>query len=173
MVDFRGNIEKQLEAYAPYIKGNLLASLVAIKGMSGPAELSGDPPFSSLDGFALDKAFGRLGWGFGSLDTRVWLGIALSVSGRPTLTSQELRYICEVVDPLTIVALDNAARIALIDAFTSAEEGFMADFTSGTETWALGRHLVSVDGFEAALDDEAAKQRVWAQLKRCVPASIR
>ncbi|MCL1847626.1 MAG: hypothetical protein FWF91_06660 [Coriobacteriia bacterium] len=173
MLDYRENSLLQLEAYAPYLIGNPLASLVAIKGIPGSAELAGELPFSGDDGLALDKAFGRLGWGFGSLDTRIWLGVALSLPNQPTLTAQQLQLICETVDPLALVALDDPARLALIHAFTSAEEGLLIDFTSGTEASVLGRRLYSVEGFEAALADEKDKQKAWAQLKRCVPSTIR
>ena len=172
MVDFHENIKQQIEPFLAHISGSLLASLVVIKGLPGSAELAGAPPFSGADGLALDKAFGRLGWGFGSLDTRMWFGLALFSPDQPTLTPQELRFICELIDPLLIVTLDDPARLALIDAFISEEEAYMADFTPGAENWVLGRHLVSVDGFEAALEDEALKQRAWAQLKRCTNKAL-
>ena len=173
MIDFRENTARQLKAHAPHMEGSLLTALVVVKGTPGPAELAGNLPFSGPDGLALDKAFASLGWGFGSLDTRLWLGVVLALPDRPALSPQELRYICEVVDPLSIVALDALAHTALSEAFVSAEEGFLADFTPGGEAWVLGRHLVSVEGFEAALTNEATKQRAWAQLKRCVPFSPR
>jgi len=172
-IDFRSTMTQQLEAFLPYLTGNLLTTLIAIKGVLGPAELAGNAPFSGPDGLALDKAFGRLDWGYGSFDTRVWLGVVLSLPHHPVLTAKELRLICEVVDPLAIVALDDTAHNLLSAAFVSTEEGFLADFTPGAQTWVLGRHLVSVRGFEAALADEAAKQRAWAQLKRCTPPSPR
>jgi len=171
-IDYSKTITQQLEAFLPHICGNPLASLVVIKGIPGPREAAGDKPFSGQDGLALDKAFGRLGWGFGSQSTRMWFGIALSPASAPTLSPQSLRSICELIDPLTIVALDDKARLACIEAFSQAEEGFLADFTSGRQTWVLGRHLISVAGFEAALDDDAQKQKVWAQLKRCVPPQM-
>ena len=173
MVDFRENITEQLQAYAPYIRGNPLASLIAVKGSPGLAELAGDPPFSGADGLALDKAFGRLGWGFGSHDTRIWFGIVLSRPNHPRLSAQELRLICEIVDPHVIAALDDIARLALIEAFCPVEKSLQADFVSGGEYRVLGRHLVSIEGFEASLADEASKQKAWAQLKRCVFPSLR
>lgn len=171
-MDFRMNITQQLEAYSCFLEGNPLASLVAVKGVRGLAEAAGKPAFSGEDGLALDKAFGALGWGFGSRDTRMWLGIMLFVDNRTSLDPEDLRMICETVDPLCIVALDDKARISCIKAFAPTGAGSMAGFALGSEVWILGRHLVSVDGFEASLGSEASKQRVWAQLKRCVPPSI-
>jgi hypothetical protein len=167
VVDFHAEITRQLEPFAPCVIGDPLASLVALKGRPGEAELGGDIPFRGADGLALDKAFGRLGWGFGTDDTRRWCGILLACPDRPPLSPQDLRLICEIVDPLAIVSLDEPARTSLIGAFESAEEGFLADFTPGSQTWILGRHLVSVEDFEDSLTDEGAKQKAWAQLRRC------
>jgi hypothetical protein len=183
VVDFRADREQQLEPFAAHISGNPLASLMAVKGKPGAAERAKAAPFSGDDGLALDKAFGRLGWGYGSQDTRAWFGLVLALPDAladprpnscsdplpdlPALSARDLRLICEIIDPLTIVALDDTARTALIEAFISTEEGFLADFTPGSQIRILGRQLVSVEGFEDALSDEAAKQKVWAQLKRC------
>jgi hypothetical protein len=166
-INFRVNITQQLEPFAPYVVGDLLAPLVALKGKPGEAELGEGIPFCGADGLALDKAFGRLGWGFGTDDTRRWCGILLVRPDRPPLSPQNLRLICEIVDPLAIVSLDETARASLVDAFGSTEEGFLADFTPGSQTWILGRHLVSVENFEDSLADEGTKQKAWAQLKRC------
>ncbi|MDR1013585.1 MAG: hypothetical protein LBL86_01210 [Coriobacteriales bacterium] len=171
MTDLYASIGQQLEPFAAHMAGNPLASLVAVKGMPGRAERDGGTPFSGEDGFALDKAFGRLGWGFGSQDTRVWLGILLppasEESPRGGRSALDLRLVCEIVDPLAIVALDEPARIALIDAFGPSEGSLPTELAPGAEAQALGRRLVSVEDFEASLADEAAKQKAWAQLKRC------
>jgi hypothetical protein len=167
VVDFRVDREQQLEPFVAYISGNPLASLMVVKGKPGAAERAKAAPFSGDDGFALDKAFGRLGWGYGSQDTRTWFGLVLALPNLPSISARDLRLICEIIDPLTIAALDDAARTALIEAFASTEEGFLADFTPGSETRILGRHLISIEDFEDALPDETAKQKVWAQLKRC------
>jgi hypothetical protein len=167
VVDFQVNITRQLEPFALCVIGDPLASLVALKGKPGEAELGGGAPFSGADGLALDKAFGRLGWGFGTGDTRRWCGILLGHPDRPPLSPQDLRLLCEIIDPLAIVSLDEPARTSLISAFESAEEGFLADFTPGSQTGILGRHLVSVEDFEDSLADERTKQKAWAQLKRC------
>jgi hypothetical protein len=184
MIDFRENAIQRLKSFAPHIVGDPLASLVAVKGKPGKAESAGGDPFSGEDGFALDKAFGRLGWGLGSQNTRVWCGVLLASPVAPpppaltpppapalppALSAGDLRLICEIVDPLAIVALDDEARLALIKAFESTEDGFLADFTPGATTTSLGRQLISVENFEDALANETTKQVAWAQLKRCVP----
>jgi len=173
VIDLRSNIAEQLKAYTPYIRGNVLASLIAIKGTPGPAELAGKQPFSGTDGLALDKAFGHLGWGFGSQSTRIWLGILPNLPGLPTLGPSELRLVCEIVDPLAIVTLDEAARLAIIETFSAVNKNMKADLKPGAECRILGRQIVSVEGFEESLADEDAKQKAWAQLKRCLPPFVR
>jgi hypothetical protein len=161
MIDLSTEREQELKAFATQTSGDIFASLVLVKGRAGAAERRGNPPFSGADGLALDKAVGRLGWGYGSRDTRTWFGIVLPLDAR------DLRFVCEIIDPLALVALDEEARIALIEAFEPVAEGLAEHFTPGAEAWVLGRQLVSVEGFEDALGDEATKQRVWGQLKRC------
>lgn len=34
-----------------------------------------------------------------------------------------------------------------------------------------GRRVLALDGFEAALTDKAAKQRMWAYIKQLTPAA--
>lgn len=167
MVDFSVNVHQRLEPFAACVTGDPFASLMVVKGKPGAAERAGKPPFSGDDGLALDKAFGRLGWGFGSRDTRRWFGVLLATAEHPALSASQLRLICEVIDPLAIVVLDEEARVALLDAFSPGEADVLARFSPGAQVQVLGRQLVSVTGFEEALTDEAAKQRVWVQLKRC------
>jgi hypothetical protein len=168
VVDFRADIEQQLKPFTAYLSGDVFASLVAVKGKPGQAEREGAAPFGGSDGLALDKSFGRLGWGFGSQDTRTWLGVLLAPSGQAVLTAHKLRLLCEIVDPLVLVALDEQARLVLQDAFAHDEKSLAAAFAPGSVATALGRTLISVEGFEDALADADAKQKVWAQLKRCV-----
>lgn len=166
MIDFPAIRASQLKPFVSYHTGNAFASLLALKEKPGKTEFEGGLPFSGADGLALDKAFGKLGWGFGSGDTRTWSGILLAPHNQTELSSDELRLICEIIDPLTIVALDEGARVALIAAFTSAEEGMLINFLPGKQCEVLGRRLVSVEGFEDSLADDHAKQKAWAQLKQ-------
>jgi hypothetical protein len=161
MIDFSIARRQQLKPFAAQVTGNPFASLVLVKGRPNAAEREGAAPFSGADGLALDKAVGRLGWGYGSRDTRVWFGILLP------LAASDLRLLCEIVDPLAIVTLDEEARVALIDALGPDGEGAPARLAPGAQGQILGRRLTSVEGFEDALADEGAKQRAWAQLKRC------
>ncbi|HBT94660.1 MAG TPA: hypothetical protein DEB24_00395 [Coriobacteriia bacterium] len=165
-MDFRETVIENLAPYRPYYSGDELASLVAIKGDPGVAERENGAAFSGEDGTALDKSFGHLGWGYGSKDTRTWFGILIAPIGKTPLTSSELRLLCEIVDPLIIVALDEAARVALNEAFSSHDGKATTTLERGKQATVFGRKLVSVDGFEQALSDDSEKQRVWAQLKQ-------
>ncbi|MDR3307940.1 MAG: hypothetical protein LBS58_03450 [Coriobacteriales bacterium] len=155
MVDFTAIATQQLEPFAGSVIGNPLGTVVAVKGEGGRG-------FSADESVALDKAFVALDWGDGA-----WCGVLLRAEGVPALDAAALRLVIEVVDPLVVVALDEAARRVLVDAFTGAETGFPVDVAPGRSVYCAGRLLVSVDGFEASLDDEARKQRAWAQFKQC------
>jgi hypothetical protein len=159
----RADIEEQLRPFATAIDGDVLASLMVIKARPSAAEVEGGPPFSGKDGAALDAAFEHLGWGGLTGEVRPWLGLLLP----PKIEDGSLRAICETVDPLAIVTLDEGARLALIAAFETVEEQLAIDFVAGGQAQALGRLLVSVEDFEDSLSDEEAKQKAWAQLRRC------
>jgi hypothetical protein len=168
MLDLRSTIENRLAPFAPYRSGDAFASLMALKGRPGEAERKGNVPFSGADGLALDKAFGTLGWGFGSKDTRTWFGVLLAPKNQSQLTPDELRLLCEIVDPLVIVTLDEDARIALSGAFASTNDDSLVDFVSGGQCEVFGRRFVSVEDFEDSLADADSKQKAWAQLKNCM-----
>ncbi|MDR3315862.1 MAG: hypothetical protein LBS98_05225 [Coriobacteriales bacterium] len=165
MIDLRAGLTIQLAPYAACLAGSPLARVLTVKGVAGAAEQAGGAPFSGEDGSALKKSLAVLGW-----SDEDWCGVLLALApNTTTLTPGELRELCEIIDPTAIITLDEVARQAVVKAFVSTEEGFLAEFTAGAESKVLGRRLISVDGFEASLADPHAKQRVWAQLKRCVP----
>ena len=47
--------------------------------------------------------------------------------------------------------------------------GLMAMLAPGLVAHVLGRRVLALDGFEAALADGRAKQRMWAYLKQLPP----
>jgi hypothetical protein len=142
-------------------RGALMAQVVAVKGLPGPAEATGGAAMSGADGTALAKALEALGW-----DPR---GVFYTLSRpepaiEPARRAERLRVQIESVDPAAVVALDPEAAEDLVEAF-----GCEPLRPGATPLRVLGRHLVAVDGFEAALADPKAKQRVWAQLKSLKP----
>lgn len=137
-------------------RGDLLARVVAVKGLPGPAEVAGGDACSGADGEALAKALEALAHDPASVFctlSRPEPGIELE------RRSDRLRAQIEAVDPSLVLALDAEAAEDLAAAFGVAPLRF------GRETRVLGRRLVAVDGLEASLTDPARKRRVWSQLK--------
>ncbi|MDR2035306.1 MAG: hypothetical protein LBP91_01330 [Coriobacteriales bacterium] len=149
-----------LQPWLVHLHGNRFASVLAIKGQPGEAENKGQPPFFGSDGEALESAFVALGWGSNN-----WCGIALDLPGKGVVSEQDLRMLIEIIDPTVLLALDRMAALKLKESYgellpSIPEPGIM--------TKLLGRALVFVDGFEAALtsqQEDEAKRRAWQQLK--------
>jgi hypothetical protein len=160
-------VELGLQPFAGYLAGCPETLVLVIKGQAGAAEAGGGKPFSGPDGEALDKALSALGWSAGG-----WLGVLLTAPGLEPLSAEQLRLLCEIVDPLLIIALDEVARQSLREAFARPRPGLAADFEPGARSQMLGRVFVSVDGFESSLADQAAKQRCWAQLKQAAKQTV-
>jgi hypothetical protein len=150
--EFSAYIDRPPEACAEVL-------VMAVKGLRGVAEDAGGAPLSGADGKALASAFAALGW-----VQDAWCGLVLSPAEGPFLAGERLALCVELIDPRTIVALDDAARTA----FEAAWGVLLPSAASGpqTATDARGRLFVSVDGFESALASERRKQLVWAQLKQ-------
>jgi len=141
-------------------RGSLMAGVMLVKGLPGPAEASGGSAMSGADGEALGKALEALGWNEGD---------AFHTLSRPNpdidavRRAERLRLQAEAVDPQVVVALDTDAAVDLAHAFG------LPELKPGRVLVAGGRRLLAVEGFEASLGDERAKRRVWSQLKHAVP----
>ena len=61
-------------------------------------------------------------------------------------------------------------REAYADALVVIEDFDEAMLKPGLVAHVLGRRVLTLDGFEAALADKAEKQRMWAYLKQLPPA---
>ena len=152
------------EALGPWLQhlyGNRFARIVAIKGEPGESERKGKPPFFGVDGEALESAFVALDW-----SSNNWCGIAIDLPGKGVIGAGDLPLLIETIDPIALLALDEKAATALQDGY--GVELLPCIPQPGKRIKILGRTLVFVDGFEAALasDDKGeAKQRVWKQLK--------
>ena len=141
--------------------GALLAEIAAVKGLPGPAEASGGAALSGADGAALGKALQALGW---AADT-VFYTLSRPEPGMDhKRAADRLRMQLEAVDPQVIVVLDAEAASDVAEAFGCARPE-----PGGSPLRVLGRRIVAIGGFEAALADPKAKQRVWAQLKAAKP----
>ena len=142
-------------------RGALLAEVAVVKGLPGPAEATGGAALSGADGDALAKALEALGWDAATIFytlSRPEPGIDTSRRG------DRLRLQLESVDPRAIVALDAEAAADIAAAFGCEEP-----VPGAVPLRVLGRQIVAVSGFEAALADPKAKQRVWGELKSARP----
>lgn len=151
----------ELEPWRAHLHGNRFASVLAIKGEPGPAERAGKPPFFGEDAQALESAFVTMGFESGS-----WCGIALELPEKESIDALELRLLIETIDPQALVALDHCAILLLQEAYGVELMPVIPE--PGKKSRILGRALVYVEGFEAALasnDGGEAKKRVWNELK--------
>jgi hypothetical protein len=140
--------------------GALLAEVVLVKGLPGPAEASGGCALSGADGEAARKALAALGWGRD--------GVFCTLSRPESHDSadhgaQRLRLQIEAVNPALVLALDAEAAEDVARAFG------VDGLPLGKEMRVLGRRIVAVDGLEASLSEPARKQRVWRQLQAAKP----
>lgn len=170
---------KGLEARGVRMAGNAFSPVVLVKGELNDAERSGDPLLSGADGTALRAALGAIGWE--PQDLCVLAAVAGSgdeaVAGG--LTAGELlpvdlfREALEALDPEAVILLDDAAadllRETYADALAIVEDFDTAMLKPGLIASVLGRRVLALDGFEAALSQPAEKQRMWAYLKQMPP----
>jgi hypothetical protein len=167
------SLEAQLAPYRAYVSGEILASVLVVKGTAGAAERAGGAPVSGAVGEALEKALAAGGWPMGS-----WCGLLLAPldPGVNPLEPAEFRLLCEIIDPQVLITLDEEAERALVLAFASQGEKLggassTLDSRPGAQTSVLGRRVIRVENFEEALGDADAKQRPWAQLKTASPSA--
>lgn len=170
---------KGLEARGVRMAGNAFSPVVLIKGELNDAERSGEPLLSGADGTALRAALGAIGWEpqdlcvlaavAGSVDEAVAGGLT---AGEP-LPVDLLREALEALDPEAVILLDDAAadllRETYADALAIIEDFDTAMLKPGLIAPVLGRRVLALDGFEAALSQPAEKQRMWAYLKQMPP----
>lgn len=168
-----------LEARGVRMAGNAFSPVVLVKGELNDAERSGEPLLSGADGTALRAALGAIGWEpqdlcvlaavAGSGDAAVADGLT---AGEP-LPVDLFREALEALDPEAVILLDDAAagllRETYADALAIIEDFDTAMLKPGLIAPVLGRRVLALDGFEAALSQPAEKQRMWAYLKQMPP----
>jgi uracil-DNA glycosylase len=141
-------------------RGAILAEVAVVKGLPGPAEVSGGAALSGADGDAATKALGALGYA----EDVVYFTLSRPGSGiDPERMAARLRAQIEAVDPLLILAVDDEAASDVAAAFGIEKPAY------GRAERVLGRRFVAVGGLEASLTDPARKRRVWEQLKAARP----
>jgi hypothetical protein len=135
--------------------GDPMAAVALVKGVPGPAEVSGGDVLSGPDGEAVAKALAALGYSGTLFATLTRSDPAKAPEG----ASARLREQIEAVEPDLVIALDAAAAEDLSLAFGCPL------LKPGHAVRVLGRRLLSLSGMEASLGDEQRKAAVWAEFR--------
>ncbi len=151
------------------IVGNACSPIVLVKGDLDEAERSGGELAAGPDGAALRKALGAIG--YAPEDFCVLASVAVG----ETLPCELFREALEALDPEAVLLLDNNAadvmRETYADMLVAIDDFDTAMLKPGLVAHVQGRRVLALDGFEAALTDKAAKQRMWAYIKQLTPAA--
>ena len=141
------------------------------------AERSGGELAAGPDGAALRKALGAIGYApedFCVLASVAGVGDGAVAVGE-TLPCELFREALEALDPEAVLLLDNNAADAMretyADMLVAIDDFDTAMLKPGLVAHVQGRRVLALDGFEAALTDKAAKQRMWAYIKQLTPAA--
>lgn len=161
---------ESLEERGVRIAGVATSPIVLVKGELNEAERAGGELLAGADGTALRACLSKLG--FAPED---FCALACSTKDGEPLGNDLFREALEALDPEAVIVLDNTARDLLretyADALVAIDDFDTAMLKPGLVAHVLGRRVLALDGFEAALSDKAAKQRMWAYLKQIKPAA--
>ena len=171
-----------LVARGVLLAGNAFSPVVLVKGELNDAERSASIALlSGADGEALRSALSAIGWApedfcaLASVAGAGEAGVAPTVPAGSPLPSPLFREALEALDPEAVILLDDAAadamREAYVDALALVDDFDCALLKPGLVAHVLGRRVLALDGFEAALADPKEKQRMWAYLKQMPPLS--
>lgn len=161
------------------VDGNAFSPVVLVKGELNEAERAGGELLAGADGAALRSALGAIG--YAPEDFCALAAVAgeaepaerVAAPGEP-LPPALFREALEALDPEAVIVLDDAAadvmRETYADALAAIEDFNEAMLQPGLVAHVLGRRVLALDGFEAALAEPREKQRMWAYLKQLPPA---
>ena len=159
--------------------GNAFSPIMLVKGVLNAAELAGGDLLAGDDGTALRSALTAIGWApedfcaLASVAGAGEEGVVPAVAPGDVLPQEFFREALEALDPEAVVLLDDAAADAMRDAYADAlvaiDDFNTAMLKPGLVAHVLGRRVLALDGFEAALSDPHEKQRMWAYLKQLSP----
>ena len=151
------------------IAGNACSPIVLVKGDLDDAERAGG-----------ELAAGPLGAiGYAPEDFCVLASVAGAgdgaVAAGEDLPCELFREALEALDPEAVLLLDDRAadtmRETYADMLVAIDDFDTAMLKPGLVAHVQGRRVLALDGFEAALTDKAAKQRMWAYIKQLTPAA--
>lgn len=167
-----------LTAQGVWMEGNAFSPVVLVKGQLNDAEAAGGNLLAGADGTALRASLTAIGYApedFCALSAMAQASDEPAAVPAGELLPQALfREALEALDPEAVILLDTVAadlmREAYADALVVIEDFDEAMLKPGLVAHVLGRRVLTLDGFEAALGDKAEKQRMWAYLKQLPPA---
>lgn len=167
---------RALEARGVVFAGNGYSPIALVKGELNAEEAAGGELLSGADGSALKAALAAIGWepeDFCALSGVMGEGDGTAARLGMALSPELFREAMEALDPEAVVLLDEAAadlmREAYADALAAIEDFDTAMLRPGLVASVLGRRVLALGGFEAALGDPHAKQVAWAYLKQLPP----
>jgi len=134
-------------------QGDLLASVLLVKGEPGAGDRAKGRALAGDDGVAIGKALDALGL------PSARYALCTRVGPDPEAVVSRVRLLTEAVDPRVVVLLDAEAAADFAAAYEVSVP------KHGQVVRVLGREVLAVDGFEASLSDEKRKRRVWRQLQ--------
>jgi uracil-DNA glycosylase len=140
--------------------GDPTAEVVIVKGSPDAGEKTSRKALSGDDGRAAEKALAALGFD----PERTWATLSRPTGGDGDVCARRLEAIVEAVDPLLVIALDDAAAADLASAYR------LTALVPGRPVVARGRIVGSVGGLAASLPDTAEKARVWERFKTIAAA---
>ena len=148
------------------IAGNACSPIVLVKGDLDEAERSGGELAAGPDGAALRKALGAIG--YAPEDFCVLASVA-GVGDGTVAVGETLP--CELFREVLDNNAADAMRETYADMLVAIDDFDTAMLKPGLVAHVQGRRVLALDGFEAALTDKAAKQRMWAYIKQLTPAA--
>lgn len=147
--------------------GNAFSQVLLVKGELVPGELAGGL-LTGPDGEALRKALVALGYA-----PEDWAALATVAADGTPLRPALLRTAVAALGASTLIACDDAAALALRDAYgdelAGLEDADVALLRPGLVAPVLGMRVINLGGFAQALADPKRKQFAWACLKRVPP----
>ena len=159
------------------MEGNALSPNVLIKGDLNEEERAGGALLGGADGTALRASCTAIGYApedFCALAAVAGEGDDPALTLGATLPTEVFREALEALDPEAVLLLDATAadlmRETYADALVAIDDFDTAMLKPGLVAHVLGRRVLALDGFEAALGDKREKQRMWAYIKQIGPA---
>lgn len=163
---------RSLEGRGVSMAGNAFSPIVMVKGELNAGELGGAGLLSGPDGRALRSALDAIG--YAPEDFCALSSVSVRDGSATPLEPELFREALEALDPEAVLVLDEAAaavvRESYADALVAIEDFETAMLAPGLVASVLGRRLMVLDGFEAALADPQEKRRMWSYIKRLGPA---